>query len=151
MKIHVTTLRTVIKQNLSVDLVPLNYAIWSVLENKTNATSYQNIGSLKTAIEEQKNKIPEEFILKACNLFRWRVDTKFEKKKQKKTVAIPITFTVLWLSFNSIVCFFNKWNWSWVIYYYTRICLSFLRYPVDNNWAGIFPIDGSLKGTTHLD
>ena len=37
-----------------------------VLENKTNATSYPNIGSLKNAIEEEWNKMSEEFILKAC-------------------------------------------------------------------------------------
>ena len=29
----------------------LDYAIWGVLENKTNATPHRNIGSLKTAIE----------------------------------------------------------------------------------------------------
>ena len=30
-----------------------NYAVWGVLENKTNATLHPNIGSLKTAIEEK--------------------------------------------------------------------------------------------------
>ena len=39
------------------DLKPLDYAIWGVLENKTNATSNSNIGSLKTAIEEEWNKM----------------------------------------------------------------------------------------------
>ena len=38
---------------LSLDRNPLIYAIWGILENKTNATSYRNIGSLKTAIEEE--------------------------------------------------------------------------------------------------
>ena len=32
-------------------LNPLDYAIEGVLENKTDAISYQNIGSLKTVIE----------------------------------------------------------------------------------------------------
>ena len=50
----------------SADLNPLDYAIWGVLENKSIATSYPNIGSLKTAIEEEWNKMSEEFILKAC-------------------------------------------------------------------------------------
>ena len=36
---------------------PFNYAIWGVLENKTNATPPPNIGSLKTAIEEEWNKM----------------------------------------------------------------------------------------------
>ena len=40
-----------IKQDLSPDLNPLEYAILGILENKTNATFYPNIGSLKTTIE----------------------------------------------------------------------------------------------------
>ena len=37
----------------SPDLIFLEYTLWGVLENKkTDATSYQNIGLLKTAIEE---------------------------------------------------------------------------------------------------
>ena len=49
----------------SQDFNPLDYAIWGVLENKTNANSHLNIDSLKTAIEEEWNKMSEEFILKA--------------------------------------------------------------------------------------
>ena len=56
----------------------------SFLENKTNATSHLNIGSLMTAIEEEWNKMSEEFLLKALKLFRRRVDTIIEKNKQKK-------------------------------------------------------------------
>ena len=41
------------------DLNPLNYAIRSVLENKTTATSHLNISLLKTAIEKEWNKISE--------------------------------------------------------------------------------------------
>ena len=52
--------------SLSPDLHPLDYTIWDVLENKTYATSHPNIGLLKTAIEEEWNKMSEEFILKAC-------------------------------------------------------------------------------------
>ena len=36
----------------------------------SNATSHPNIGSLKTAFEEEGNKMSEEFILKAGKLFR---------------------------------------------------------------------------------
>ena len=42
---------------LSPDLNPLYHVICSVLENKTNATSHSNIGSLETAIEEGWNKM----------------------------------------------------------------------------------------------
>ncbi len=37
---------------------------------KTNTTFHPNIGSLKTAIEEEWNKMSEEFILKACKSFQ---------------------------------------------------------------------------------
>ena len=63
-KVHEKIVMTAIKQNLSPDLNPLDYAIWGILENK-NATSHPNIGSLKSAIEEEWNKMSEEFILKA--------------------------------------------------------------------------------------
>ena len=45
LKVYQKTVRTGIKQDLSLD-----YAIWVVLENKINATSHSNIGSLKTAV-----------------------------------------------------------------------------------------------------
>ena len=50
-KDHEKTVRTAIKLDLIPDLNPLDYAISGVLENKTNATSHPNIGSLKTDIE----------------------------------------------------------------------------------------------------
>ena len=39
LKIHEKTVRTAIKQDLSSELNRLDYPIWGVLENKTNATS----------------------------------------------------------------------------------------------------------------
>ena len=53
----------------SSDLNPTDYAIWSILENKTNATSSPNISSLKITIEEEWNEMSEEFILKLCKSF----------------------------------------------------------------------------------
>ena len=50
------------------DFNPLDYAIWDVFENKTNTTSRANIGSLKTAIEEEWNKLSEEVILKGIKI-----------------------------------------------------------------------------------
>ena len=49
------SMRTAIKQDLSPDLNPFDYAVWDVLESKTKATSHLNIGSLKTAIKEKWN------------------------------------------------------------------------------------------------
>ena len=51
---------TAIKQDLSPGLNPLDYAIRDVLEGKTNTTSNPNIGSLKTAFEEEWNKMSEK-------------------------------------------------------------------------------------------
>ena len=58
-KIHEKTVMTAIKQDICPDFNPLNYTIWGVLENKTNAIYHPNIGSLKTAIEEEWNKMSE--------------------------------------------------------------------------------------------
>ena len=77
--VHEKTVRTAIKQDLSPDLNLLDYTIWGVLENKTNATSHPNIGSLKTSIKEEWNKMCEEFILKTCRSFRRCVDIIIEK------------------------------------------------------------------------
>ena len=77
------TVRTAIKQNSCPDLNPLDYIMWGILEYKINATSHPNIGSLMTAIEEEWNKMTEEFILKVCKSFRRCVNTIIEKKKKK--------------------------------------------------------------------
>ena len=68
LKVHEKTMKTSIKQDLSPDFNPLDYAIWGVLENKTN-TSYPNIDLLKTAIEEEWDKMFEKSTLKACKSF----------------------------------------------------------------------------------
>ena len=69
-------MRIAIKQDLSPNLNPLHYAI----ENNTNITSHPNFGSLKSAIEEEWDKMSEVFILKACKSFRWCIDTMIKKK-----------------------------------------------------------------------
>ena len=66
LKVHEKTVRTATKPDLSPDLNSLVYAIWGILENKTNVASHPNIGSLKTAVEKEWNKMYEEFILKVC-------------------------------------------------------------------------------------
>ena len=66
LKVHEKTVRTEIKQDIRLDLKLLDYAIWGVLENITNATSHPNICSIKTVTEEEWNKSSGEFILKTC-------------------------------------------------------------------------------------
>ena len=73
-------MRTATKQDLIPGLNRLDYAIWGVLENKTNATSHWNIGSLKTTVEEEWNRMSEEFISKTYKSFRKRVDKIIGKK-----------------------------------------------------------------------
>ena len=53
----------------SPNLNPLDCAQRGVLENKTNATSQPNISLFKNAIEEDRNEMSREFILKTCKLF----------------------------------------------------------------------------------
>ena len=71
LKVLEKPVKTLMKQDLSLDFNFLNNTTWDVLENKTNATSYTNIGSLMSATEEKWNKISKEFILKACKSF-WK-------------------------------------------------------------------------------
>ena len=79
LKVHEKTVKLTIKQDLSPEICLLDYTLLVILENKTNATFHANIGSLKNDIEEEWNKMAEEFILKACKSFRRRVDTIIEK------------------------------------------------------------------------
>ena len=57
LKVHEKSVRTVIKQDLSPDLNPLDYAMRAVLENKTNSTSHVSIVLLlrKNGIKCLKN------------------------------------------------------------------------------------------------
>ena len=85
------------KQDLSPDINPFDYAMWGILENKTNATSHQNIGSLNSTIEEEWNKMFKEFILKACTSSRRRVDTIIEKEKKGRPYWVNLLFCVFLL------------------------------------------------------
>ena len=79
LKVYDKTVITAIKEDLSPNLNPwLRYM--GGFRKQTNATSYQNIGSLNIFIDEERNKISEEFSLKTCKLFRRCVDTLIEKK-----------------------------------------------------------------------
>ena len=65
----------------SPDLKPFDYAIRRILETKIYSTSHPNIGSLKTVVEEEWNKVCKKFIFKAYKSFRRRVDTITGEKK----------------------------------------------------------------------
>ena len=69
---------------------------------KQNATSNSNIDSLKTAIEEEGNKMYKELILKASKSFPRRVGTIIEKM-----AAILSKFSFLCLSTYFVVVLFN--------------------------------------------
>ena len=98
-------MKTAIKQDQNPDLEPLGYGMWVVLENKTNTISHPNIGSLKTPIEEEWNKIFKEFILKACKFIQRCVDTIIDPPQKKQLVAILSKFTVLCQSTDFVVYF----------------------------------------------
>ena len=75
LKVQEKTTRTAMKQDLSLDHNLLDYAVWDVLGNKTNATSHPNIGSPKAATEEEWHKMSEEFILTVWKGFQRCVDS----------------------------------------------------------------------------
>ena len=66
LKVHEKSVRTAIKQDSSPDLSPIDYAIWSALESKTNATSHTDIASLKTAIEKEWKKCIKNLFWRHC-------------------------------------------------------------------------------------
>ena len=83
-----------VKENLSLVPNPSAYTIWDIWENKANETSHPNIGSLKTVIVEEWNKMSEEFegMQIVSNTI---IDTKIEKR------MVPINLLVF-----LCVCFF---------------------------------------------
>ena len=48
LKVHRKIVRTTIKEDLSLDINSLDYAIWNVTENKANATPHTYIDSFRT-------------------------------------------------------------------------------------------------------
>ena len=103
-------------------LIPFDYAIWGVLENKTNSTSYPNIASLKTATDGQKNKMYLFGRHALC------FDTIFKKKFDRIESIyyfVPI-FLFYCLCFQSkLILFYDR-----VVYHYTRTVLTGLPRPV---------------------
>ena len=129
LKVHQKHVRAAVKQDISPDLHHLDYPIWGVLENKTNVTSHPNIGSLKTVIEEEWNKMSEELILKAYKSIQRHVDIII-----KKMLVILNKFTILYLSSNFAVYFFKLkliLFCNRVLNYDSRIFLILPPHPVN--------------------
>ena len=56
------------------DLNPLDYSIWSALQERVQGTSHPNMESLKAHIAEAWDTLDEAFIASACRSFRSRME-----------------------------------------------------------------------------
>ena len=105
----------------------LDYAIWGILENKTNAKPHLNIRSLKTAIEEEWNNICKEFISKACKSFRRRFYT---IEKDVSHIEWIYCFVSIFIFSNYFLKSKLIWFYNNIVYQYTRIFLSLHLHPI---------------------
>ena len=62
----------------SPDLNPLDYFVWSHVENTTNITSHNTKASLIAAIRRVFAKLPRALVEKACYQFRIRIEVVIE-------------------------------------------------------------------------
>ena len=60
------------------DLNPLDYFVWSYVENITNMTSHNTKASLIAAIRRVFAELPPALVEKACSQFRIRIETVIE-------------------------------------------------------------------------
>ena len=63
---------------LPPDLNPLDYFVWSYVENITNMTSHNTKASLIAAIRRVFAKLPSALMKKACSQFRISIEVVFE-------------------------------------------------------------------------
>ena len=64
----------------SHDLNPLDYFVWSYVDNITNMTSHSTKASLITAIRRVLAELPPAFVEKACSQFRIHIEAVIEAK-----------------------------------------------------------------------
>ena len=62
----------------SSDLNPLDYFVWSYVENITNMTSHNTKASLIAAIRRVFPELPPALVEKACSQFRIRIEAVIE-------------------------------------------------------------------------
>ena len=58
----------------SPDLNPLDYSVWSVLQQEVQASSHPNLESLKAHIVAAWEALEEAYIIRTCKSFRSRVE-----------------------------------------------------------------------------
>ena len=64
----------------SPDLNPMDYSVWSILEEKACAKSHLNIDSLKASLQREWLKIPQDHFRRAVSQFRTRLQAVVTKK-----------------------------------------------------------------------
>ena len=132
LKVHEKTVGTAIKQDLSQDLNLFDYTMWGILENKTNAMSHANNGSLKNSIEEEGTNVWriyfEGIVSNACWCNNWKRWWSYWVME-----AILSKFSFLCQSSNFVVHFFKLeliLVYNKVVCYYTGIFSNLLPHPV---------------------
>ena len=73
-----TTLYPSLTAPSSPDLNPLDYFVWSYVENITNMTSHNTKASLIAAIRRVFAELPPALVEKACSQFRIRIEVVIE-------------------------------------------------------------------------
>ena len=85
------------------DLKPLDYFVWSYVENITNMTSHNTKASLIAAIRRVFAELPPALVEKACFQFRIRIEAVIEAEGGYiKQVSALLYNQVSWIDF------FNK-------------------------------------------
>ena len=64
----------------SPDLNPLDYGIWSLLQQKVQCVSHPSLEALKSHIKKEWKKMEDDFIIRTCRSFRTRVEAVISAK-----------------------------------------------------------------------
>ncbi|KAI6659729.1 hypothetical protein LOD99_10698 [Oopsacas minuta] len=62
------------------DLYPMDYSVWSILEQKVCASSHANISSFKACLQREWLKIPQDHFRRAVYQFWTRLQAVVSKK-----------------------------------------------------------------------
>ena len=64
----------------SLDLNPLDFSVWSILESKACRTSHDSLENLKAKLQREWVVIPQEVLCASCNAFQGRLKQIFKNK-----------------------------------------------------------------------
>ena len=64
----------------SPDLNPMDYSIWSILENRVCTKSHKNVEALKRKLREEWEKIPQEVLRAAIEALPGRISNVIQNK-----------------------------------------------------------------------